>query len=510
MTAVIGFKSVSDKKRDIGEALAETAYLTTEKLDRYMWSRYSEIKTFSRIEAVAETDDYASVRKTLENLQKNIPAFSWIGLTDISGTVKASTGGILEGADISKRPVFMEGIKGEFVGDVHDAVLLAKLLPNPSGEPMKFVDVSFAVESGDKILRGVLAAHMSWEWVNDIQNRILDPVNKRKNLSVYIISHDNTVLLGPREEIGRQIELASVKDARFNNRGWIAEKWEDGEYLTGYAFSNGYGEYKGLGWTVIVRQPLEVAYYPVYRLQVFIASAGIVLTVIFSAAGWFFAGAVSNPIVSVAKAADKLRFGKIAQIPIYHGIKEIEALSDSINALISSLSSAESELDSMRVIALEDKLTGLPNRAALHVFLEKNTALAERQDMMFDFMYIDLDGFKPVNDTYGHAAGDEALREVGRRLTELVRKEEIVARIGGDEFAAVVFADAGKTGEKVAARIIESVSKPMQIDGHSVRIGCSIGISRWSKGMDTDKVFEKADKALYMSKRGGKNRYTRN
>ncbi|WP_265821762.1 sensor domain-containing diguanylate cyclase [Geovibrio ferrireducens] len=511
MTAVIGMKSISDKKRDIGETLAETAYLTSDKLDRYMWSRYSEIKTFSRIEAVAETENYTSIRKTIENLQKNIPSFSWIGFTDTAGTVKASTGGILEGIDISKRPVFTEGIKGEFVGDVHDAVLLAKLLPNPSGEPMKFVDVSFAVEDASGSRKGVLAAHLSWEWVNDIKNKILEPVNKRKNISVYIISQDNTVLLGPKEEIGMTIALDSLKYARNNDSGWRVEDWGDGsKYLTGYSFSNGYGDYKGLGWTVLIRQPLNVAYQPVQQLQVFIISTGVLFTLIFSAAGWVFAGAVSSPIVSVAKAADKLRFGKIAPIPVYKGIKEIEVLSDSINDLILSLSSTESELNNMRSIALADKLTGLPNRAALERYLEKNTALAARQGFALEFMYIDLDGFKPINDTYGHAAGDEVLKEVGRRLTASVRKEEIAARIGGDEFAAVLFASDLTTGENVAARIIESVSMPVDIDGKSVRVGCSIGISLWESGNCTAEVFEKADKALYISKKNGKNRYTRN
>lgn len=510
MTAVIGMKSISDKKKEIGSALAETAYLTSDKMDRYMWSRYSEIKTFSRISVIRNAENYDEIRDTINDLQKNIPSFSWIGFTDAAGTVKASTSGILEGVDISKRPVFSEGIKGEFVGDVHDAVLLAKLLPNPSGEPMKFVDISFAV-GGEEEPKGVLATHLSWEWVNEMQSNFLDPVNMRNNSSVYIVSYDNTVLLGPKEEIGSKLALDSLKYARNNDSGWRVEDWGDGsKYLTGYSFSNGYGDYKGLGWTVLIRQPLNVAYQPVQQLQVFIISTGVLFTLIFSAAGWVFAGAVSSPIVSVAKAADKLRFGKIAPIPVYKGIKEIEALSDSINDLILSLSSTESELDSMRSIALADKLTGLPNRAALERFLEKNTALAARQGFALEFMYIDLDGFKPINDTYGHAAGDQVLKEVGRRLTASVRKEEIAARIGGDEFAAVLFASDLNTGENVAGRIIESVSMPVDIDGKSVRVGCSIGISLWESGNCTAEVFEKADKALYISKKNGKNRYTRN
>lgn len=508
---IAGMKTTNDKKNDIGSSLAETAFLTSEKLDRYMWSRYSEIKTFSQVDSLVSVNNPQVSRDVLNNLQANIPAFSWIGMTDNKGKVLASTGSILEGVDISKRPVFSEGLKGEFLGDVHDAVLLANLLPNLSGEPMKFVDVSFALEDSYGNKKGVLAAHLSWEWMREVRNRVIAPDHNKKNLQVYIVSlKGNTVLLGPEKEIGKSLNIASLEKARTEKNGWAVEKFPDGrEYLVGYSFSRGYYEYKGFGWTVLTIQPLKEAYKPVVMNIIFIALTGVVFTLLFSIGGWYFAGTIAEPLIFAAEAADKLRFGNVAPIPVYKGIKEAEALCTSINDLIFNLSDAEKRLDKMQYAAHTDRLTGLPNRAALDEFIVKTTALAARNERSLEFLYIDLDGFKPINDKYGHAAGDIVLIEVGKRLNECIRKEEIAARIGGDEFVAVIYSDESNAAEAVAQRILSALTRPFDIGTTEVSAGCSIGISRWNKDLPVKAVLEKADEALYISKKSGKNRFTR-
>lgn len=508
---IAGLITTSDKKTDIGSSLAETAFLTSEKLDRYMWSRYSEIKTFSQVDSLVSADNQQTTRDVLNNLQSNIPAFSWIGLTDKKGKVVVSTGSILEGVDISMRPVFTEGIKGEFLGDVHDAVLLSKLLPNPTGEPMKFVDVSFAISDIKGEKKGVLAAHLSWEWVREVQRRVIALEKHKRNLQVYIVSlNGNTVLLGPEKSIGKTLNIETVDTARTKKNGWAVERLPDGkEYLIGYSFSNGYYEYKGFGWTVLTIQPLQEAYKPVVMNILFIAITGVVFTLLFSIGGWYFAGTITEPLVFAAEAADKLRFGDVAPIPVYKGVKEAEALCRSINELIFSLSDAEKRLDKMQYAAHTDRLTGLPNRAALDEYIVKTTALAARNEKPLEFLYIDLDGFKPINDKYGHAAGDLVLIEVGKRLNECIRKEEIVARIGGDEFVAIIYSDESNAGESVAQRILNALTSPFDIGTMEVSAGCSIGISRWNKDLSVKAVLENADKALYMSKKSGKNRFTR-
>ena len=124
-------------------------------------------------------------------------------------------------------------------------------------------------------------------------------------------------------------------------------------------------------------------------------------------------------------------------------------------------------------------------------------------------LYLDLDGFKQVNDTYGHAAGDQVLKEVAMRLEQCIRKEEFVSRIGGDEFVIILFLSRGQDRDMLQAvgdRIISTVGQPIAVEGGLAQVGCSIGGVLWEEGLDLQQVMKKADTALYRVKRTGKNR----
>lgn len=104
----------------------------------------------------------------------------------------AATDGILLGENLSERPVYQEGIKGKFIGDVHNAVLLAKLLPNPTGEPLQFVDISFPLKDSKGHIQGVLAAHLSWEWAKEVEESVLAPLKREeKDIEFFIVSKKN-------------------------------------------------------------------------------------------------------------------------------------------------------------------------------------------------------------------------------------------------------------------------------------------------------------------------------
>lgn len=128
------------------------------------------------------------------------------------------------------------------------------------------------------------------------------------------------------------------------------------------------------------------------------------------------------------------------------------------------------------------------------------------------FLYMDLDGFKKVNDTFGHATGDVLLQQVAVRLRECTRDNEIVARLGGDEFVIILNTSASKPmqeSEVVAARIISKVNLPVVIGGDTIQVGCSVGAAVWTPDcLDTAETLRLADEALYISKRSGKNRIT--
>jgi len=174
--------------------------------------------------------------------------------------------------------------------------------------------------------------------------------------------------------------------------------------------------------------------------------------------------------------------------------------------LADSLQAANEQL---RTIALHDSLTGLPNRMLLEDRLRQAVSRADRTGTPFSVMFVDLDWFKPVNDTYGHYVGDQLLKAVAQRMTTSVRKSDTVARTGGDEFV-VVLGESGdaKNAAMVGSKILDELSRPFLIAGHDVEISCSIGISVYpADGKDVTTLMVKADTAMYHAKKGGRNGY---
>ncbi|MET0425294.1 MAG: GGDEF domain-containing protein [Actinoplanes sp.] len=168
-------------------------------------------------------------------------------------------------------------------------------------------------------------------------------------------------------------------------------------------------------------------------------------------------------------------------------------------AMVSALREQEERL---RSAALHDPLTGLPNRLLLADRLEQAGLRAARQpDYQFAVLLLDLNGFKAVNDSYGHAAGDLLLIEVARRLSELLRKSDTVARLGGDEFVVLVDGISQPDGHrKVADAITEALTAPYPIDGNQVEVGVSIGVALSTDGADPDHLLREADAAMYRAK----------
>ena len=159
--------------------------------------------------------------------------------------------------------------------------------------------------------------------------------------------------------------------------------------------------------------------------------------------------------------------------------------------------------------AMHDALTGLPNRRLLMDRLLFAIAHARRNKSTMAVMYLDLDGFKQVNDTLGHDAGDTLLRMVADRLVAAVRQEDTVARMGGDEFVIGLWDLSHADGAaKLASKVIQAVSQPYRIQGRSVSITASIGVGIYpTHGEEVETLMKCADLALYEAKRTGKNDY---
>jgi diguanylate cyclase (GGDEF)-like protein len=159
--------------------------------------------------------------------------------------------------------------------------------------------------------------------------------------------------------------------------------------------------------------------------------------------------------------------------------------------------------------ATHDALTGLPNRVLLADRLAQATAQSERYSRGFAVLVADLDRFKSINDSLGHIAGDEMLKEVARRLSQLVRKADTLARLGGDEFVLVLNEITGpRDAETVASKVLASLSEPVTLSGLDVQISASIGVSVFPEdGLDAETLLQHADAAMYHAKKNGRSAF---
>lgn len=165
--------------------------------------------------------------------------------------------------------------------------------------------------------------------------------------------------------------------------------------------------------------------------------------------------------------------------------------------------------EKVEFIAYHDNLTQLPNRRSLEKKVNELIAVNLIKNKKFALFFIDLDGFKTVNDTLGHDVGDLLLKEIGKVFIETLREEDYIFRIGGDEFAVILnYNNDEKDIKLVANKIIENINKKIIIKNHNIYVGCSIGISKFPQdAQDLQSLLKYSDIAMYKAKENGKNRF---
>jgi len=182
---------------------------------------------------------------------------------------------------------------------------------------------------------------------------------------------------------------------------------------------------------------------------------------------------------------------------------------DVLQATVRDISERKGIEKKIEHFAHYDVLTDLPNRVLLLDRLERALAVAHRTKQKLAVLFLDLDGFKTVNDTYGHKAGDAVLKEVASRLMKVIRKADNVGRIGGDEFV-MTLANIKNIHcvELVISKLLEAIERPFMHAGHDLRIGASIGISMYpDNALDRDTLVSQADSAMYIAKKEKGNAY---
>ena len=208
------------------------------------------------------------------------------------------------------------------------------------------------------------------------------------------------------------------------------------------------------------------------------------------------------PLRRATTIAREIARGNLANTIVATGSHEMVQLLGALGTMQGALAEREAAAQQIEHLAHHDLLTGLANRLALVKSMQH--AFSHATEQPFALLLLDLDRFKPVNDTLGHASGDQLLRMVAKRITGCIARADLAARIGGDEFAIIHRCGNSQSSERLARRLNAALSHPFDLTADTVTIGASVGIKMWRSDHTIDSLLQKADAALYAAKHAGR------
>ncbi|MEH1894204.1 MAG: CHASE2 domain-containing protein [Nostoc sp.] len=217
--------------------------------------------------------------------------------------------------------------------------------------------------------------------------------------------------------------------------------------------------------------------------------------------------------IATKRSLHKDSAGNFFLVGVIRDITQRKLMEEQLKRTAAELFRSNNELklkeDHLRYLAYHDPLTGLSNRKFFAEQLYESLNWAQHNNLLLGLLFIDLDGFKQVNDTLGHETGDRLLMTIAERLSNSLRASDTVSRLGGDEFTIILRAIPNvQIAAKVAEKILSSITKPIVLDGYAIRISASIGISVYPyNSQDSETLMKQADAAMYRAKHLGKNRY---
>ncbi len=518
-----------DAVRLISANMSELAGNMVSTLDRAMYDRFREVRVIAELGPLRSrwSANGDEIRDVLNGLQASLPAYTWIGFATPDGIVRGATKGLLEGASVSARPWFTQGLRAPAFGDVHEALLLAKLVGQPANaEPFRFVDVSTPVFDGAGKLAGVLGAHLSWTWAGEVRQALLANNGSGQDTDIWILSSDGKVLLGSRFG-STPFDPVRLKAMLASGRGVFQDDSAPDAVLTGFAVSSGYQDYPGHGWIVVARRPVSVAFSSVHHTIEATLLLGSVVALLGIVLAWLLARRATAPLLRLTLAARQIgRDPKTTMLPRLGGPREFVELSASLRSLVRRIGTAEQKRDeaeersartaeqfTAKLTTLQheadtDPLTGLLNRRAFLAYAEDALTYYRRYRRTITVLVIDIDFFKRVNDVFGHAAGDDVIRSVGTIITETVRATDKVARFGGEEFVVLLREIEEDAVRALSERIRACVEASLIHHGDDeIRVTVSIGAACvMNEDADIQTLIERADHALYDAKSAGRNR----
>ncbi|MBR0822847.1 sensor domain-containing diguanylate cyclase [Bradyrhizobium liaoningense] len=512
----------------IESSVAGIASSASGRLDRFMATRQQEMKLFAELQPMKGTwqGDPAALRSSLEDLQRSFSEFTWIGFADVQGNVVAATGGLLQGKSVAARPWFKQGLERVAVGDVHEAVLLSSLLTQrANNEPYRFVDIAVPVHDASGKLLGVLGGHLSWDWASNLI-RDVEANDGNTDTTLSILSKGGMVLLGPQKETIRYggDELAGLLKTGV---GTFRETADGQQMLTAFHVGKGHRDYQGLNWIVTASQPASVALAAAISSAQMILAIGAATALIALSLAVLVSRRIAAPIIAITREADRIgRAHGPTMLARQSGSAEVVQLSRALRSLLRRIGLAEErtreaemratenamqlqeDMLKLRQLAETDFMTGLMNRRSFLAVADDTVAFCRRYKRNMATLMIDIDHFKKINDTHGHAAGDDAIKSIAEIIGQSIRTTDKAARFGGEEFVVLLREIDQETAILLADRIRTSIAAATVRHGDTViPVTVSVGLALFDESdRDVQDVIERADQGLYVAKKTGRNR----
>ncbi|MDR9878419.1 GGDEF domain-containing protein [Pseudomonas allii] len=517
----VGHIATEQVKQASGNALLSTARSSAALLAVQLRERQLEVSLLSKAPLFRQGNLDAPDMLTLMQLRtQSRTEYAWMGVADAEGRVHQAVNGLLVNQSVQQRPWFQAGMRGEYTGDPHEAVLLAKLLPGAeNGEPLRFIDFAAPIRNTKGETIGVLGAHAHWRWVTQIVDSAVMQKDAAARLEALIIDFDGKVLY-PEILAGEQMPRHDLRSP---------SGWTTGNGYVSAAVAVPSPSNANLSWYIMVRQPLDIALQPARVLLYKLLILGVIAAVLFGWVAYCLASTLSRPIERLARSAKQVQDHQPGAVfPHDHPVREIAQLGHSLTGMTHSLLAKERELQDANAsleatvtqrtaaltqanadllkLATHDALTGVYNRRRFDEKLAENSLLFQRSGRTFALLLIDADYFKRVNDTYGHAIGDDVLCQLAVLIENTTRGTDFVARYGGEEFAVLLpEVEAPDSPEVVAEKI--RVAVETAVFPTVGRLTVSIGVSvAEPSDRDSAALLKRADRRLYEAKAAGRNR----
>jgi diguanylate cyclase len=515
---------------DRGIMLRTLAKGTATVLAKNMRERRREVELLAQtplfVRAPLDSKDFDA---SLGRLHQSYAYYSWIGLVDIHGQVLHATNNNLVGENVSSRPWFQHSQQGTYVGDLHEAAMLAGLLRNKIHEwPIRFIDFAAPVYDQKGQLRAVLGAHAHWRWTSDAINEVMPDDASQRKIEIFIVNSNNEIIYPDHPE---KLPGSPVVPQKYKTDSFGFHEWGSNEYYltTVAAVSEPVADNKWpLNWKVMVRQPRDQVLSEVNKLQRIVTLIVAAAAVVFIFLAWMLGDYISRPIIQLSKLAKKVSDGgeKIL-FNVSANSKELKelnsamedmaatllarkhALEDANKDLQSTVAERTAELEAanqeLSQLARRDALTGLSNRLAANERLLHEFHRMMRNQEQYAVLMMDIDFFKKVNDTYGHATGDAVLTHVANQIQTSLRKTDFAGRVGGEEFLIILPKTNLENAISIAEKIRQNI-KTSHVDpvGH---ISVSIGVAMAAPEQESAQTaVDQADKGLYAAKQAGRDR----